>query len=358
MLIYFLFGLASFTILMLGVIAFDRNGIFPSQKDQTPSNPFVSILISARNESSNIEELCQSLDNLIYPKSSFEILIGDDSSEDDTFSLLSQFAPVNTRLFQSEENDNGKLAMLKRLAAHAKGDAFLFTDADVVLNPNWIQGMLLEDYKSPQLQLGITMIQGDSWLDQLQNIDWLVNQTLISWITQKLGPITAWGNNMSVDRKTFESINGYAGIDASIIEDVELMRKTQRSRGKVWVKATPETLIKSKPCPTISDLIQQRVRWLEAYKGLPAFLNLGLIVKLVFLPTVLLLGLVNLWYLILIPLKTLLLYLITKHVSEKIDQPVVLRPLLVFEFYEFAINFMTFVHYLLPFKLNWKGRTY
>ena len=46
--------------------------------------PFVSILIAARNEEKNILSCLTALSRLNYPKDKYEVLVGNDGSEDNT----------------------------------------------------------------------------------------------------------------------------------------------------------------------------------------------------------------------------------------------------------------------------------
>ena len=51
----------------------------------------VSVLIAVRNEADNIKKLLTSLLKQTYPKNIFEIIIVDDSSEDDTIDIVKDF---------------------------------------------------------------------------------------------------------------------------------------------------------------------------------------------------------------------------------------------------------------------------
>ncbi len=51
---------------------------------------FISVIIAARNEENNIQELLQSLHAQQYPKELYEVIIIDDHSTDNTWQLLQQ----------------------------------------------------------------------------------------------------------------------------------------------------------------------------------------------------------------------------------------------------------------------------
>jgi len=53
--------------------------------------PFISILIAARNEQDNIIDCLTALEHLTWPKEKFEVLIGNDHSEDNTKILVEDY---------------------------------------------------------------------------------------------------------------------------------------------------------------------------------------------------------------------------------------------------------------------------
>ena len=58
---------------------------------KTSDYPFVSIVISAKNEEKNLDLLVDSLLNQKYPKSCYEIIIANDKSTDSTLNKLNNF---------------------------------------------------------------------------------------------------------------------------------------------------------------------------------------------------------------------------------------------------------------------------
>jgi cellulose synthase/poly-beta-1,6-N-acetylglucosamine synthase-like glycosyltransferase len=103
--------------------------------------PTVSILISVYNEEKCIEAKIKSILSLNYPKEKIEILIGSDGSNDRTDEIVRQYVtgyrPQVTgyqldseriRFFRHETRQ-GKPSVLNSLAAQAKNEILVFTDA-------------------------------------------------------------------------------------------------------------------------------------------------------------------------------------------------------------------------------------
>lgn len=106
-----------------------------------PTTPFVSILVPARNEAARIGRCLQSLAAQDYPN--YEIIALDDHSEDETATIITALgfgstAGTTRRLLRGEPLPagwTGKAWACQQLAAAARGDYLLFTDADTVHEP-------------------------------------------------------------------------------------------------------------------------------------------------------------------------------------------------------------------------------
>ncbi len=98
--------------------------------------PLVSVLIPARDEEIHIGPCVSSLLNQTY--TNYEILVIDDNSTDKTREILEKLKkqhPGKLKIYNGkplEEGWRGKPFALMQLCAHAKGEFFLFTDADTV----------------------------------------------------------------------------------------------------------------------------------------------------------------------------------------------------------------------------------
>jgi chlorobactene glucosyltransferase len=101
----------------------------------------VSVLVPARNEEQNIERCINSLRNQVYTK--YEILALNDNSTDNTLEILNRIAASDkkVRVINGKplpEDWYGKPYALHQLTREAKGDIFIFTDADTIHTPTSI----------------------------------------------------------------------------------------------------------------------------------------------------------------------------------------------------------------------------
>ena len=114
----------------------------------------VSVLIAARNEGKNIKNLLQSLYNQSFSKNYFEVIIIDDHSDDDTISLIKNFAEeykdFNLKFFKAEKE--GKKAAISQALHLAENELILVTDADCVLPNTWIES-IVDFYKKENCKM-------------------------------------------------------------------------------------------------------------------------------------------------------------------------------------------------------------
>lgn len=93
--------------------------------------PRVSVVISAFNEESILQEKLENLSALEYPQDRIEFLIGSDGSTDATSSVLSASGLHGLRVFNFPER-RGKSAVLNDLLREASGEVVVFSDANTM----------------------------------------------------------------------------------------------------------------------------------------------------------------------------------------------------------------------------------
>ncbi len=105
------------------------------------STSLVSVILSVYNSEKTIEESVKSIVNQTYKN--IEILIMDDSSTDNSYTILKELAKKhkNIKLFQNKENI-GLTKSLNILIEHAKGEFIARQDADDISYPERIESQV------------------------------------------------------------------------------------------------------------------------------------------------------------------------------------------------------------------------
>ncbi len=126
--------------------------------DCNESLPYVSILMAVHNEEKVLAEKIKSIYNTLYPLNSFQVLAGSDNSSDGTNRIMSVFSQNYKHFYFSEYKiRKGKPAIINQLAARAKGEILIITDANVFLEKSTIFEMV-KHFKNPAIGLVDTRI--------------------------------------------------------------------------------------------------------------------------------------------------------------------------------------------------------
>ncbi len=242
--------------------------------DELKSLPFVSILIPARNEAHQITRCLESFFELNYPQYKFEVLIGDDSSTDNTAEIVRNLilSRPNFKLIPITENlgkARAKANVLAHLAHIAKGDILAVTDADIAVKPDWLI-TLVNEFDNPNIAIvsGTTIVKGETLFERMQGIEWLYSSGLLIAF-DKLGlKGTAVGNNMAFTKEAYFEVGGYENIDFSVTEDFKLFDTFRKAGYETKNTIKVDSLNFSTAQTHFNNFLHQRKRWLIGAKEL------------------------------------------------------------------------------------------
>jgi GT2 family glycosyltransferase len=120
--------------------------------------PTTSVVVAVRNARSTIEACVRSLLELRYPQDRLELLVVDNGSTDGTLEALARHPP---RIAVLHEGTRGAGAARNAGLAAASGDVVAFTDADCVVEPDWL-ARLVEPLQDPRVGIaGGTILAAD-----------------------------------------------------------------------------------------------------------------------------------------------------------------------------------------------------
>jgi len=331
---------------------------YPSQESE--SCPFVSILVAVRNEERNIERCLNSLLHQNYPKDNYEILVGDDQSDDHSLKILREYERNNScvkvlPIETTAGNARGKANVLAELSKLAMGKHYLITDADIKLPTTWIKGMIAGLRANIGIVVGFTRIEDNHW----QNIDWLFALGMVKVFTDASTPVTGMGNNMLVTKEAYESVGGYETIPFSVTEDYELFRQVSRKGYKTIHVASKEVLASSKSIRGFYNLLIQRKRWMKGAVRLPWPIKILLLLNALYFPAIISAIIINPIIGVLIGLfKLTVQSIFIRLVADKLKIPLSTFRITIFEFYSLIVTIATSLYYLIPTGVKWKGRKY
>jgi len=324
----------------------------------------ISVLIATRNEEGNILECLDSLLNQNYQSEKIEILLGDDSSSDDTVPLATRIARQNSNLavYQIDErlgNAQGKGNVIAHLTKKAKFEQFCITDADMIHSKDWASSVSAELNSETGICIGVTAVAGQGLGARLQNLDWLLAQGMIIVATRLGLPVTALGNNMAITREAYDSTGGLEALPPTITEDFQLFRFIQKKGYKLVVNMSQAALCFTQPMTNLSEWLQQRKRWAFGairINWLPLTL---LIANTLVLPAAVILLMYHPWISIAFVLARVLLQgLFLVQILDRIGLAFRWVDYLVYQSLALLGGLFVAIYCLWPGGVYWKGRKY
>ena len=233
--------------------------------------PRVSVLISARNESSGIRATLDSVLAQDYA-GQWDVWVADDRSTDDTPKILAEYAERNPKLHvitikDIPEGTSPKKHALSKLIDACDGDILCLTDADCLVKPTWVAGIVAE------FEPGIELVAGHSYIPTVPGkssvlICMQAVETLIYRVAGTAGlamhlPLTSTGNNLAYRKSFFKSVHGFENVlKIQSGDDDLLMQKLAADRPWAMRYCIAEsTFVTTNGKETLKELWEQRKRW-------------------------------------------------------------------------------------------------
>lgn len=232
----------------------------------------ISIVLSARNEEKNIKACLEQLMAQEYPKTSFEIILIDDASEDETFKLASNIlsqSNIKHQVIRQNEHTGKKINLTKAIHL-ATGDIIVTTDADVIYRSVlWLKAIHLyfTKHQPAMLIMPIDYTTHHQVLSTFQ----IVENIAISGITAGYTGINMAfmcnGANLAFKKQAFIDANGYQShLDISSGEDVFLLEDIKNKKSaNIMYGFDRHLIVKTLPETNLRNFFEQRIRW--AYKA-------------------------------------------------------------------------------------------
>jgi cellulose synthase/poly-beta-1,6-N-acetylglucosamine synthase-like glycosyltransferase len=192
-----------------------------------------SILVPCRNEAENVSELVSTLGALDHPR--YEVIFIDDNSTDGTGELLRQAItnrPYMKVISAAPLSDGwmGKPWALSQGLSHATHEYIVTVDADVRLAPDALSAMdsvlqrTRSDFLSPYpSQSAVTM--SERLVQPLLQWTWMTTVPLrLAMQSSRTSLAVANGQFLIVKKSALISVGGFAAIQSSVLDDIDLAR--------------------------------------------------------------------------------------------------------------------------------------
>ena len=232
----------------------------------------LSVVIPARNEEKNIIGCLESVCSQHYTPELLQVVAIDDCSTDKTWDLLRHFHTgekvINsTRLAEVED---GEFSAYKKRAietgiAMSHNNVIVTTDADCKHPLTWLKTIaLFYEEKKPAFIAAPVALQNDSSVLQIfQALDFLVLQGITGASVHKKIHSMCNGANLAYEKRIFNEVAGFTGIDKIASgDDMLLMHKiSSKYPDRIHYLKSKQAIVASLPMQTWKDFFDQRIRW-------------------------------------------------------------------------------------------------
>lgn len=216
-----------------------------------PKQPFVSILVPARNEAHRILEksvsslLAQSYEN-------YELIVLNDRSTDETGKILQNIQNDNSKLkiidgAEPIEGWLGKPHALQQALRHARGAWILTTDADIIFSPEAVSTAIFcaerENFDALTLLPG--QIYGSFWETLFMPVFiWfcILRAPLHRVNDPQRNETLGAGNFFMFRRDALKKIGGFEAVKAEVAEDLKLAEIIKTKGFKLRVEYAPDLI--------------------------------------------------------------------------------------------------------------------
>ncbi|HUX52757.1 MAG TPA: glycosyltransferase [Spirochaetia bacterium] len=236
--------------------------------------PSVSLVVPARNEEILLPRLLSSLEKLdTSDVPDFELVLVNDRSTDSTPQIMQKFAagaPWPVRIIDTPEptpplvRTNPKQNALHYGTLSAHSQLLLFTDADCVVETQWLRRMVLP-FRDESLGLlfGTVMPKAAGmFLPQYQGFDHVFRYYYTAGSAGLGNPTGGFGNNIAVRASALAEVGGFSGLRYSVTEDAELIAEVRDlHRYEVRPLIAAEAIVSPEPQRHLSELVTQSIRW-------------------------------------------------------------------------------------------------
>ncbi len=236
------------------------SGPYLKHYGSTEYTPFVSILVPARNEEKNIEGIITSLKEQDYPE--FEIIILDDESTDSTYSLGSKYQDKRMKIIKGNVLPGewlGKNWACQQLADSAKGNIFIFTDADNRHSINAVKSTVsaMQKHNLDFLSAFPQQFAISFWEKMIvPMIDLIIYSFLPMWFTYLLpfkSLAAANGQWIAIRKEAYLRLGGHKSVKGKVVEDIELARRA-KSLGLKTLVASGKDLVYSRMYESLEEI--------------------------------------------------------------------------------------------------------
>ncbi|MDP1539386.1 MAG: glycosyltransferase family 2 protein [Moraxellaceae bacterium] len=242
-----------------------------AEKESLPTPdawPRLSVLVPAYNEEVVIEATLLALAAQDYPKDSYEVILINDGSKDNTLAIATEVAAKHSCIkivnVPKGMGGKGKSRTLNNGLPHATGDLIVVYDADSTPDPDCVRLLAQNLISDPSLVAVQGKVRTRNWRDSFITRFIAIEFIFFQWIFQggrwnlfRLS--TLMGTNFVIKKRSLMTLGGFD--EHSLVDDTEMSFRI--FLGKKRIKWIPYATGWQQDPPGLGIFLKQRSRWTQ-----------------------------------------------------------------------------------------------
>ncbi len=267
--LFFVFLL--YGIIILGfALEIKHAGTF-SQTCDIPTTTF-TVIVPFRNEEAHLTNLLQSLAEVDYPQNSWQIILVNDASTDNSLEVInkciSRYALTNIDVIDNVRTSASPKKDALQTAIHtSKHQWIVTTDADCTVPVNWLNILdAIIQQQSPLMVImpvAIATTAQPSFLTAYEQLDFLSLMGATAGSFYMGLPFLCNGANLAYEKEAFTAVQGFANNNhiASGDDHFLLEKFQEKFKNRISYLRSPDAIVTTQPQEQWNIFIAQRTRW-------------------------------------------------------------------------------------------------
>ena len=261
-------------------------------QNRSEETPFVSVIVCAHNEESNLPVCLELLSNQNYPDHLTEIILVNDRSTDQTKEIIEKKCSSDKRftcihIYDKIEEFAPKKRAIDTAIRQSKGDIILLTDADGRPAQEWIRTMVSYYTNETDMVIGYApyRVKPERHISkQILSLEYLSHAVIAAASTGIGYPLTCVGTNMSYRKSVYFEVEGFGEFKSHLSgdDDLFLTRVREFKKYKIGYAADAGSHVYNNPPRLWRKFIHQRLRYASKGFDYPRKVTFGLILYFLF----------------------------------------------------------------------------
>jgi poly-beta-1,6-N-acetyl-D-glucosamine synthase len=295
----------------------------------------VSVLIACRDEKDNLPNLLKSLYSQDYNKDLFEVIIIDDNSTDNTYSLASSYNQI--RNFKVLHNPgSGKKSAVGAGVKAASGELIITTDADCSHGQGWISAIagFYSKTRSDMIICPVQLEEKPGFIGRFMELEFLSLQGITAGTAEAGMAVMCNGANLAFTKEAYNRHSEKLHNEILSGEDVFLLHSLKKEpHSKIGWLNSQDAIVNTRQPDSLKSFFIQRSRWISKAKAFhdmhTILISIVTFVTIMVIISLLVAGIVNreflLLFLVSIILKSIPDFLILRNTTGRYGKKHLMR---------------------------------